>query len=427
MWAPRFFDSFVVTALTAVISIVLSADTLLAQAKEPPSGPELKKLILRYLEADDAGRVAIRKECDAAYAPLKDGPALATLRKDMLKIAMGHGRKIDWSGTNYFLDEKEKRGKYIARGGKKVLWISLHGGGLGQGEAESAAGSMANGEWSFIFPEVLEKTEHGWTTSGTEEFVMELIDAAKRSGKVDPDRIYLTGHSMGGFGTWTLGAHHADVFAGTAAYAGAPTPNFDPPGSDNVSGHEPGVLPNLFNLRHFFFQSLDDKNVPPFSNVAAAKALAVWKKDHPDGFDYRYVEVEKRGHAAPEEGYLPSQKWVAEKKRNARPKKIVWQPRLPWKKHFYWVYWQNPHIDDTYVFEVKGKNTIELGRLDGIKKPEKFTLLLGAPLIDLSAEVVVKVEGSEVFRGKVARTLSTLLLTLPRYDDALLFDARIDL
>ena len=46
---------------------------------------------------------------------------------------------------------------------------------------------------------------------------------------------------------------------------------------------------------------------------------------------------------------------------------------------------------------------------------------------DAAIDTRLKVEGKEVHRGLVPRTFSTLLLTLPRFDDALLFDARIDL
>ena len=37
-----------------------------------------------------------------------------------------------------------------------------------------------------------------------------LLDEIAEKYKVDQDRIYLTGLSMGGFGTWALAAHHAE-------------------------------------------------------------------------------------------------------------------------------------------------------------------------------------------------------------------------
>jgi predicted peptidase len=48
----------------------------------------------------------------------------------------------------------------------------------------------------------------------------------RREYTVDPDRIYLMGHSMGGFGTWWLGQKHADTWAAIAPMSGV-LPNVD--------------------------------------------------------------------------------------------------------------------------------------------------------------------------------------------------------
>jgi len=39
----------------------------------------------------------------------------------------------------------------------------------------------------------------------------------------DPQHIYLTGHSMGGHGTWFLGATYSDKWAAIGACSGFPT------------------------------------------------------------------------------------------------------------------------------------------------------------------------------------------------------------
>ena len=46
-----------------------------------------------------------------------------------------------------------------------------------------------------------------------------LADAKTRYG-IDPTRVYLTGHSMGGHGTWHLGVHHPGLFAVLGPSAG---------------------------------------------------------------------------------------------------------------------------------------------------------------------------------------------------------------
>jgi len=416
-----------VIIFTGLMIIIL----LLLFAGPGPTGAALEKLAREYLAADEAGRAAIRARVDSEVDPLEAGRVLDKMRTTLLAAASKEAPRLERSGTNYLYGRKrgeEKRGKYIVGGrGSKTLFLGLHGGGAGSGEAESAASAMSGGGWTWIYPEVLEKTERGWTDSGTEEFVLELVEGAKRSLKIDPDRVYITGHSMGGFGAWTIGAHHADVFAGVAAYAGAPTPIYSRDGEAEVVDIIEGVLPSYYNLPLFFYQSLDDPRVTPETNVFANRALLRLREQHPGGFEFRYEEVNGRGHAGPQDGYLPSLKWLASHTRNARPKKFLWEPVLDWKRQFYWVYWQKPAWGTLLQVEAKEGNVVDVSFLKGSADLAGFSILLGEPLVDLSKEVVVRVDGVEKFRGIVPRTLSTLLLTLPRYDEKLLFDARVDL
>ncbi len=52
------------------------------------------------------------------------------------------------------------------------------------------------------------------------EVLLALLDEVTQKYKVDPQRIYLTGLSMGGFGTWSLGLTHPDRFAAVAPICG---------------------------------------------------------------------------------------------------------------------------------------------------------------------------------------------------------------
>jgi len=69
--------------------------------------------------------------------------------------------------------------------------------------------SEEDGGYIADLPDLESCSAFGATPEEALESVLAILDAAKRSGKVDPNRVYVTGHSMGGFGTWTLGAHHA--------------------------------------------------------------------------------------------------------------------------------------------------------------------------------------------------------------------------
>ncbi len=416
-------------SIPLLLVCVFLAPTAGAGDAKPPAGKALRTVVAQYLQGDFQTRVKMREEADATYAPLR-ASALRKLRKDLLKYARKTGPKIEGSGTNHFYGRPH--GKYIVSGKpSKTLFVGLHGGGVGSGDAGSVP--MGGGGWWWIYPEVLDKTERGWTSPprddlpGTERFVMDLIDAAKRTGKVDPNRIYLTGHSMGGFGTWHLGAHHADVFAGLGAFAGAPIPIWDNPQDKNVIAVQPGVLPNLFNIRLHVYQSLDDQNVPPKENQGAIRDLKQLEAQFPDGFDFRYHEVDGRGHAGPPGGYPPDLKWLYERQRQPRPKAFLWQPVLTWKRQFYWVYWDRP--EEAALIEVRAEdgNVCDITVHEGMDDLTGLSVLIGEPLFDLEKEIVVRVNGEERFRGGVERTFSTLLMTLPRFDPDLLFDARVDL
>ncbi len=49
--------------------------------------------------------------------------------------------------------------------------------------------------------------------------VMDVLERALSIYNIDPERVYLTGHSMGGGGTWILGLRHAEKFAAIAPIA----------------------------------------------------------------------------------------------------------------------------------------------------------------------------------------------------------------
>jgi predicted peptidase len=54
----------------------------------------------------------------------------------------------------------------------------------------------------------------------SEADVMNVLALVRKEYNVDPDRTYLMGHSMGGFGTWWLGQKYADTWAAMAPMSG---------------------------------------------------------------------------------------------------------------------------------------------------------------------------------------------------------------
>ncbi len=403
---------------------VLAHGAALAQGKVKkfaPGDKDLAKLVTSYLEADEDGRAKLRAECDAAYEPLKPGSTLSKLRKSALKAAKKFGPKVEDSGSHFLYDEKKEEGRYILQGKGRGLFVALHGGGEGRARAEGATRLQSIGDCYWFFPQCPEDSPTGWTSPEAERLVMDLIDAAKRCLDVDPNRVYITGTSMGGFGTWGLAARHPDVFAAAAAFAGSPP-------TDSAEGGRSGVFANLYHVPISFYHSLDDPLVPAEYGQYAEREMKRWQEQYADGFAFRHDEQDGQGHGRPKEGVGPAHEWAFAHERTARPEKILWQPLIETQRQCYWLYWQKPALDVLLQAEVKRKeNEIHLTVLEGQSDLAGLSVLLGEPLVDLDKEVAVFAGGEERFRGKAPRTLSTILLTVPRFDEDLLFDARVDL
>ena len=61
-----------------------------------------------------------------------------------------------------------------------------------------------------------------WSTTESEEAVLELLDFVSKSYAIDPERVVVTGYSMGGMGTWYLASRHPERFSAAIPMAGAP-------------------------------------------------------------------------------------------------------------------------------------------------------------------------------------------------------------
>ncbi|WP_134090364.1 prolyl oligopeptidase family serine peptidase [Olivibacter sp. XZL3] len=110
-----------------------------------------------------------------------------------------------------------------AKGGEKAgdaLFFSVHGAGV---EAIGQAQAYQAKDWgTLVAPTNRRPRGFNWEDWGRLD-ALEVLSIAKRSLQPDSQRVYLTGHSMGGHGTWFLGATYPDKWAAIAPCAGYPT------------------------------------------------------------------------------------------------------------------------------------------------------------------------------------------------------------
>jgi poly(3-hydroxybutyrate) depolymerase len=72
----------------------------------------------------------------------------------------------------------------------------------------------------------------------SEQDVLNVIDLVRQEYRIDPERTYLMGHSMGGFGTWWLGQKHAETWAAIAPLSGVlPGLDYQLPRLQDVAVH----------------------------------------------------------------------------------------------------------------------------------------------------------------------------------------------
>ena len=152
-------------------------------------------------------------------------------------------------------------------GSKKgsALFLSVHGAGV---EAIGQARAYESKDWGTLVAATNRRPRgFNWEDWGRLD-ALEVLNLAKERFKPDPQRIYLTGHSMGGHGTWFLGATYPDKWAAIAACSGYPTLK--------GYGSADGLIPDSSNdpIEKILLRCSDQSDVPKL--VSNYKPLGVY-------------------------------------------------------------------------------------------------------------------------------------------------------
>jgi predicted peptidase len=95
------------------------------------------------------------------------------------------------------------------------LLVCLHGAGSRGDDINlvKRAGPPMLADKGKIFPFVIISPQCAAGKNWDPEILYPLITGSIRKFRIDKSRIYLTGYSMGGYGTWNLAFHHPELFA----------------------------------------------------------------------------------------------------------------------------------------------------------------------------------------------------------------------
>ncbi len=280
-----------------------------------------------------------------------------------------------------------------------ALIFTLHGAGVaasGQVDAYTQKG------WAFVVaPTNRRRFGFDWQDWGRLD-ALEVLEEVKKRFPIDPNRIYLTGHSMGGHGVWHIGLAHPDLFAAIAPSAGWASfqlyiPWFlqksylfahpQPLAYRDMSLREdvpPLFLENALNLPIFILQGGADENVPPIQARLYVKLL------HQLGYRYTYREVPGQKHwwnlkDTPGVDCVDSDElmsFLRSQERNPFPKHLIFKTTdIGLNNRCYWLEIERveqPFADSRIEVEVKGRR-IEIG----VENIAEFSLNLNPKLLPL--------------------------------------------
>jgi len=129
--------------------------------------------------------------------------------------------------SNTFISEIDGSVQYYSvspqsnpHGKTPALFLSVHGAEV---QAINQASAYRYKDWGvLVAPTNRRPRGFNWEDWGRLD-ALEVLDIATKIFQPDPERIYLTGHSMGGHGTWYLGATFPGKWAAIAPCSGYPT------------------------------------------------------------------------------------------------------------------------------------------------------------------------------------------------------------
>lgn len=297
------------------------------------------------------------------------------------------------------------------------VFLYLHGSGPRANEWATGlklAKRFNDGPSMYIVPQIPQEGEwyRWWQRSKqwTWEKVLRIILSMP---EVDKNRIYVFGISEGGYGSQRLASFYADYWAAAGPMAGG----------------EPLINAPVENLAHVPLSFLTgDRDFMFYRHLltkTTGEKLDSMQRIHPNEYVHRVKLLEGYGHSI---DYTPTTPWLAQHKRNAQPRHFLWEnfEMDGLKRNAFYnlqVLEEEDEFRTQYEFTANADNSIDI-KVDAVKYnptwkdprwginmlfSKEFTpaqhghlrIFLSDQLVDLKKKVTVRINGKEVFNGKV--------------------------
>jgi predicted esterase len=214
-----------------------------------------------------------------------------------------------------------------------------------------------------------------------------LRDACRRFA-IDTDRVYLSGHSIGGDAAWDIGLSHPDLWA--------------------------GVIPIVAQSGRYCNLYWENAKYVPFYVVSGEMDDAKLVRNAMDldrylrrGFDATVVEYRGRGHEDFYEEILRIFDWMGRFHRNFFPRKFACQTMRSWDNFFWWIEVKGlpprsevdpsnwPPPVGTQPVQVKGDINDRNG-LNVRTGTSQVTVWLSPKMLDFNKRAIITVNGRRI-------------------------------
>ena len=336
------------------------------------------------------------------------------------------------------LEPNARMNFYLGAKGEKPkdgypVFIYLHGSGPRENEWATGlrlARMFQDGPSMYIVPQIPQEGEwYRWWQRSKQWAWEKILRILLSMPEVDKNRIYVFGISEGGYGSQRLASFYADYWAAAGPMAGG----------------EPLVNAPVENIGNVPFSFLTgDKDYMFYRHLltkTTGEKLDSMQRIYPNEYKHRVELIPDKGHSI---DYTPTTPWLAQHKRNAQPRHFIWENlEMDGLKRNAFYNLQVLKEDDTfrtqYEFTANADNSIDL-KVDAVKynttwkdprwgidmlfskdltpaQHGHLRIFLSDQIVDLNQKVTIRINGKQVFNGKVKASKKALKLSQKLWGD----------
>jgi predicted esterase len=336
------------------------------------------------------------------------------------------------------LEPNARMNFYLGAKGEKPkdgypVFIYLHGSGPRENEWATGlrlARMFQDGPSMYIVPQIPQEGEwYRWWQRSKQWAWEKILRILLSMPEVDKNRIYVFGISEGGYGSQRLASFYADYWAAAGPMAGG----------------EPLVNAPVENIGNVPFSFLTgDKDYMFYRHLltkTTGEKLDSMQRIYPNEYKHRVELIPDKGHSI---DYTPTTPWLAQHKRNAQPRHFIWEnlEMDGLKRNAFYnlqVLKEDNAFRTQYEFTANADNSIDL-KVDAVKynttwkdprwgidmlfskdltpaQHGHLRVFLSDQIVDLSQKVTIRINGKQVFNGKVKASKKALKLSQKLWGD----------